>query len=537
MAKWAEGGFRAFQLPLLTLGAGVLLAASLTHLVYRYETDRLRHSAERRLTDIAFQIGSRVDRINVVLQVSRSFMESRSGNAITRERFMRYHHHLQEAGMLDGMQGLGFAALLAPGDSALAENRIAEDYGLTRRLWPAPVPGRLHSAITLLEPANARNLAALGYDMMSEDVRRAAMEAAMLTDRPQLTGPVTLVQEITDIRQTGALMYLYIKSDLNNDLPGFLYAPLRLGSLFESVLQGRYDGYALRITDAGLPQTPLYETEGYAGIPDLRGAATRQLDAAGRVWDLSLRDPRMASPILSLPMTFVVGGLSLISAMLAAAATHSLQAYLRNARELAKVQRRMLAQKDLHLREMSHRLKNVLARVTAIARQTANRSEDRISFLHSFNGRLQAMAAAQDLLTRAAPGGTSLRALLMAELNQLYGDSPSNVTIEGEDIRLTSEQTEALGLCIHEMATNALKYGAGTLPGGQIAIRWDIDGSALHLVWDEVTAGPVSPPGKPGFGTRLMDSCVQGTLNGQIGREFRTHGLTIRISFPLQRIS
>ncbi|WP_158617357.1 CHASE domain-containing protein [Falsigemmobacter faecalis] len=537
VAKRAERGLRAYQLPLLTLGAGLLLAAALTHLVYRYENDRLRHSAERRLTDIAFQIGSRVDRINVVLQVSRSFLESRSGNAITRDRFVRYHRHLQDAGMLEGMQGLGFAALLPQGDSAATEARIAEDYGLTRRLWPAPAAGRLHSAITLLEPPNARNLAALGFDMMSEDIRRAAMEAAMVTDQPQLTGPVTLVQEITDERQTGALIYLYLKSDMNNELPGFLYAPLRLGSLFETVLQGRYDGYALRIADAEEPQIPLYETEGYNETPDLRGAAFRRLEAAGRVWELSLRDPRMNSSWRSLPMTFVVGGLALISAMLAAAATHSLQAYLRNARELAKVQRRILAQKDLHLREMSHRLKNVLARVSAIARQTANRSEDRSSFLRSFNGRLQAMAAAQDLLTRAAPEGTSLRGLLMAELNQLYGDSPSNVSVEGSDIHLTSEQTEALGLCIHEMATNALKYGAGTLPGGQIAIRWDLDGTSLHLIWDEVTAAPVAPPEKPGFGTRLMDSCVQGTLNGHIGREFHTHGLTIRISFPLQRIS
>lgn len=537
VSKRAEGGLRAYKIPLLTVGVGLLLAASLTNLVYRYETDRLRHSAERRLSDIAFHIASRIDRINVVLQVSRAFLESRSGNAITRERFQRFHLHLQEAGMLEGMQGLGFAALLSPGDVATVENRIAQDYGLTRRLWPAPAGGRLHSAIMLLEPADEPNLAALGFDMMSEDHRRTAMEAAMLSDQPQLTGPVTLVQQFDDPRRAGALMYLYVNSDRNADLPGFLYAPLRLEALLATVLEGRYEGYAMRITDVEMPQTAVYETAGYQETQEHRGAASRRLEAAGRIWQLNLRDPRMANLVTSLPMTFVVGALALISAMLAGAATHSLQAYLRNARELGRVQRRMLAQKDLHLREMSHRLKNVLARVSAIARQTANRSEDRGEFLKSFSGRLQAMAAAQDLLTRAVPAGTSLRALMTAELNQLYGDSPSNVSIEGEDIHLTSEQTEALGLCIHEMATNALKYGAGTMPGGQIAIRWDLDGQMLHLVWDEVTTAPVARPAKPGFGTRLMESCVQGTLNGTLGREFRTHGLTIRISFPLQSVS
>lgn len=523
-----------WPLPALALALALGLALGGTNLVYRYESDRVNTLGMRRLADLSTQLAARIDRITVVLQVSRSFMESRQGNAISRARFSRFEQHLRDAGMLDGIQGLGFSTVLLPADVPLAEARILEDYGVSRQIWPAAVPGQLRTAITLLEPADQRNVAALGYDMFADETRRAAMSASMLSGRVRLTAPVSLVQEITDERQAGVLLYLYMKSDLNNELPGFLYAPLRLGEMLDTVLASRHSGYDLRLRDTEAENGLLYASGAYLAAPALAEGFSKRMDLAGRQWELSLRDGR-ASPVWQrLPMTFISGALALVSALLFAATTAGLQRAFRSARELGVAQARNLAQKDLHLREMSHRLKNVLARVMAIARQSAARAPDKQALMLSLNSRLQAMAAAQDLLTRgSAAGGISLRELLRAELAQLYGDTPDSLHMDGPDLRLTPEQTEALGLSIHELATNALKYGAGRVPGDFIVIHWTLEEGHVVLSWEEHTQAAPASPAAPGFGTRLMDSCIQLTLGGQIQRDFRPEGLRIRITFPL----
>lgn len=523
-------------LPLLALLVGLGFAAMVTQLAHRSETDRARYLSERRLNDIGFEIERMIDRVNVVLQVSRSFMESRQGGAISRARFSRFHSQLSEAGFLDGIQGLGFSALITQADIAGAEARIRTEYAQTRSLWPPPVPGRLRSAITLLEPADARNLAALGFDMLSEDRRRAAMEGSMLSGAARMSAPVTLVQEITDDRQIGVLIYLYTRSEMNDELPGFLFAPLRLGRLFSVLLEGRHPGFALRVYDTEDPQQVLFQS------PDAPPAGVRLPDAqqtitvSGRDWALELYDLRGRGLISRLPMTLLVGLLSVLSVLLGVAALRSLQVSLHKAAALSEAQSRILAQKDLHLREMSHRLKNVLARVSAIARQTAHHESDPAAFLSSFNSRLQAMAAAQDLLTRAAPAGTSLTALLRAELMQIYGDEPASVSLSGPDLPLTPAQTEALGLVFHELATNALKYGPGTRADGRIAISWKQEGDQLRLEWRESGARHLTAPAAPGFGTRLMRSCIEGNLGGSVSMEYLTCGLLVKISVPYQGV-
>lgn len=525
----------SWPLPALAFGLALGVAVVGTHLIYSYETERIRTLAARRLADVATQISAKIDRITVVLQVSRSFMESRRSEPVTRERFARYQRHLQEAGMLEGLQGLGFASVLRPEDVPGAEAGIFRDYGVSRQIWPAPVPGELRTAVTLLEPADLRNVAALGYDMFTEPARRAVMTACMLSGRVQMSAPLSLVQNIASDRQVGALLCLYMKSDKENEFPGFLYAPMRLSRMLDSVLAGRNAGYDLRLRDTGGDASVLYATGAYLREPKLAQGVSQRLSLAGREWELSLHKARVEPVWQQLPMTFLSGMLSLISAVLFAAAAAGLQRAFRSARALGLAQTRILAQKDLHLREMSHRLKNVLTRVMAIARQTAARAADKQALMLALNSRLQAMAAAQDLLTRGSTGGASLRDLLRAELAQLYGDTPDSLQMEGPDLRLNAEQTEALGLSIHELATNALKYGAGRVPGDHILIHWTLEEGQVVLFWDEHTQAPPPPPAAAGFGTRLMDSCIQMTLGGQIRRDFRPDGLRIRITFPYQR--
>lgn len=140
---------------------------------------------------------------------------------------------------LSGVQGIGFARMSATEDAGLAVQEIREHYGIevsvrpeTRESWRTP--------IVLLEPANARNTAALGFDMYADPIRRSAMDHAIASGEAQMSGPVELVQEITSDKQTGFLVYLpFPVADLSEGirkapLAGFVYAPFRGGDLIRA---------------------------------------------------------------------------------------------------------------------------------------------------------------------------------------------------------------------------------------------------------------------------------------------------------------
>ena len=166
------------------------------------------------------------------------------------------------------------------------------------------------------------------------------------------------------------------------------------------------------------------------------------------------------------------------------------------------------------LQEMKHRIKNSITRVLAIARQTAANAKDIGEFSESFSARLQAMAASQDMLTRSRWQKADLGELLRIELAQVFGKELPDGMLSGPKVLLSETMTQALGLTFHELATNALKYGeAGNSPDA-LKVEWRLrdQGDLLALSWRETSNVPVTPPEKPGFGTRLIDmNITQGT--------------------------
>jgi two-component sensor histidine kinase len=195
-----------------------------------------------------------------------------------------------------------------------------------------------------------------------------------------------------------------------------------------------------------------------------------------------------------------------------------------------------LIEKELMLQEMKHRIKNSIARILAMARQTANRSRDLDEFTAAFGARLQAMSASQDILTRSRWQTADLAELLRIELGQVFGKDLPDGMLAGPQVLLTEATTQALGLTFHELATNALKYGqAGTSPE-TLKVKWGIEaGGLLRLIWKETGGLDVRQPAKPGFGTRLIDVNITRELGGTIVRSYRPNGLEIEIAVPLER--
>ena len=188
----------------------------------------------------------------------------------------------------------------------------------------------------------------------------------------------------------------------------------------------------------------------------------------------------------------------------------------------------------LLLREINHRVKNTLATVQALATQTVRHAREPREFLDAFSQRLRALGLAHGLLSEYEWRGIGIRDLARLELSPFDDDDAPRIAITGPDALLTPDQTLGLALILHELASNALKYGALSVPGGRVAVSWTVSGDKrLELQWTE-TAGPkVIPPTHHGFGSILIRRSLAKVISSEVTHEFPTEGVRAHISMPL----
>ena len=211
---------------------------------------------------------------------------------------------------------------------------------------------------------------------------------------------------------------------------------------------------------------------------------------------------------------------------------------------LAEVEERRLAEdrQRLLLNELNHRVKNTLASVQSIARQSLQGARDVESFREAFEARLMALSQTHNLLTAQNWHGASLLDILAAELRPHGGgrrDGGARFTVRGdEDVKLKPKAAVALGMAIHELATNALKYGALSSPSGHVALNVALQGArpAARLVieWIESGGPEIALPTRRGFGTRLLERGLAGELAGKVRLDYHPTGLSCRMDLPLQ---
>jgi two-component sensor histidine kinase/PAS domain-containing protein len=190
----------------------------------------------------------------------------------------------------------------------------------------------------------------------------------------------------------------------------------------------------------------------------------------------------------------------------------------------------------LIMRELTHRSKNLLAVIQAMARQTAARSETMEAFVGSFSARLQAMAASHDLLVSRSWAGVELDVLLRAQLAQSLDPDTPQIRIEGPRLTLSADTAQNLGLAFHELTTNAAKYGALYADDGRLTVTWERAGGKVRIRWEEWGGPPVEKPQRTGFGRMLLERLVGASLNGTVDLDFRADGLVCTLTFPDNRI-
>jgi light-regulated signal transduction histidine kinase (bacteriophytochrome)/CheY-like chemotaxis protein len=199
----------------------------------------------------------------------------------------------------------------------------------------------------------------------------------------------------------------------------------------------------------------------------------------------------------------------------------------------AAQERRLAAERDkLLMAELDHRVKNTIANIQALVVQTSRSAQSLTGFVKGLDGRIQAMAKAHSLLSESRWEGVSIDKLLREELSP-YSNGHEAVTLNGTDLLLTSKSALSLSLAIHELATNAAKYGALTLPAGRVAVQWQrgSDGG-VELSWSE-TGGPlVEQPKRRGFGSTLIERALGMETGGRAIVHYMRAGVVCDIFLP-----
>jgi PAS domain S-box-containing protein len=191
----------------------------------------------------------------------------------------------------------------------------------------------------------------------------------------------------------------------------------------------------------------------------------------------------------------------------------------------------------LVMRELSHRSKNLLAVIQAMARQTARSSNDLDEFERNYSQRLQALSASHDLLVNQNWHGAPLGDLLRSILSPFDDDVADRIELIGPSLFVTPTAAQNLALSIHELATNASKYGALSVPTGRVTIEWHVEKSEdgqerLALNWKEVDGPIVEAPKRRGFGHIVINRMIAQALDAEVDLEFAPEGVSWTLQMP-----
>jgi two-component sensor histidine kinase len=187
---------------------------------------------------------------------------------------------------------------------------------------------------------------------------------------------------------------------------------------------------------------------------------------------------------------------------------------------------------QLLINELNHRVKNTLATVQSLIHQTL-RDKSSAEAQEALTNRIMGLSAAHDVLTRSNWESAALDEVVAGAL-KTFGSPSGRFIVEGPAVQLGPQNALSLSMVLHELATNALKYGALSTPIGRIHVQWNKpagQGEALSLTWRESGGPPVSPPSRAGFGSRLIKRSLGGEMAGEVALSFPPEGAVCTMRF------
>jgi PAS domain S-box-containing protein len=189
---------------------------------------------------------------------------------------------------------------------------------------------------------------------------------------------------------------------------------------------------------------------------------------------------------------------------------------------------------SLLMREINHRTKNMLSVVLSIARQTA--ASDTAEFIKHFSARIQALSANQDLLIKSDWRGVDVEDLVRAQLAHFVGLIGTRISVDGPQVRLAAAAAQSIGMALHELATNAGKYGALSGERGRVAIDWRLDGNEFTIGWAERDGPHVEAPKRHGFGSAVISTVAKASVDGDVKLDYAPTGLIWRLKCSADKV-
>jgi two-component sensor histidine kinase/CHASE1-domain containing sensor protein len=436
-----------------------------------------------------------------------------------------------------GAEGIGWAMRVDRDQIPEVQREMRARGPSNYTIYPLPTDDQVYAVpITYLQPESERNRRVLGFNMYSDASRRTAMAQAVRYARPTATAKVVLAQDAAGPQRTGFIIYMPVfglGADGAKQMKGFVYSPFVAETFLRSALQlENSEDVGIRVYDrSASPSNLLAEIK----LADPSGVtASEPLTIANRPWLLQVESSR-PSTLSSLSLLTMLFGMLVASLLMVLARLVTRQA-AEDRQALLWLEEQASIRNSL-TRELNHRVKNTLANVLSIMSLTRRRATDLDSFASGLEGRIRALSATHDLLTKSDWGSTPIGAVVRAELAPYAQDSERTLDISGPAVELAPNDALSLGLAIHELATNAAKYGALSVPAGQVAVTWHLITQDLARVeWAERGGPPVNQgKRKRGFGTELIEKIVAHELRNPVDLKFEPDGVRCALILPVRR--
>ena len=516
---------------LLVLGATILMVVSIEH-ASRVEQ---RTELTERANALAQDLERRVSAAQAYLMSGAALFET--GMDVDQQTFDRFAATLQADNDFQGIMALGWSVRMAPGQVTAFEQSMRRSGSPQFRAWPRNAePGaRYIDAIKYVAPISSSNRILIGFNLRSEPVRRDAIDRAARSGRPTLSGLIRLPQ---GNGAPGLVMiapvYDYgMADDTRRLLKGFITGGMRADRFIFASIVGQADSKLdLELYDEQVGPGHLLYRQGKS-ISD-QASIVRYAHVADRVWVIrsSITPPGLLGQT---GMLVLLAGL-IIAALLLFIVRLAIQQALFDRHQL-EVRKEQDGIRAMLTRELNHRVKNTLANVLSILSLSRRNADDLDSFVADFDGRVRALSATYNLLTQTSWGPTSVWSVLKAEMAPYFESDPPRISLEGADAEIAPNDALSLGLLIHELVTNAAKFGALSNAAGRVVLHWTItENDKLLFDWQESEGPPLPENRRRGFGSDLIEKVISSELRSEIHLDFRPSGVRVGFMVPIRRI-
>lgn len=464
---------------------------------------------------------------------------------INAQVFSQFVDDLQLDADYHGIENIGWLTVVPRSGEAEFLARTRMEQADFPNIWPRPGAALPRLAIvTYLASASSGGNQGLGYNMYSNAVLAQALDEARRSVRPTASDVVDLstigfAPESSETWGFVNVMPVFrgaqsLRTE-GRDLSGYVFATFDATQLLDAAA-----------SEANLPEE--FGVRMYSGPPTFDQALAaigpagnpasqeeQRITIANRDFSLVIGSdaPAVLSPLSMVTLLFglALAGLLMLLARLLTQQAHEDQEKLIFFEEQNAI-------RDSLVRELNHRVKNTLANVLSILSLTKRRAKSLDDFAEGLEGRIRSLSATHDLLTVSEWSTTPMCSVVEAELGHFADDATEGLTVEGPDVELAPKDALSFGLAIHELATNAAKYGALSVPGGAVSIKWKLVGNHLaEIEWRE-SGGPEVPQiRKRGFGMELIEKIVAHELRYPVKIEFAREGVICVMRVPVRKRS